>query len=139
MRNRPVGFLLIGVLLMVATGVATAQIADIKVNLPFAFQAVETQFPAGTYAIAQPNPNVRLSIRSQKGKETGSFTVTTLPSESAFAKDTTFLVFNKVDGKYFLSQVWSKHLGVQLPEPQAVRDARSSGKEVAQVHVNVKM
>lgn len=138
MRIRIVGYLFVAVLLFTASGVANAQI-DMKVTLPFAFQAEETLFPAGTYSISQSNPNSRLVIRNQKGRETGQFSASPLPAESVFAKDTTFLVFNKIDGKYFLKQVWSRHIGRQLSEPQAVKDARSSGKEVPEVKVNVKM
>ena len=138
MRHRTVGLLFLGALLVIGSSVANAQI-DMKVTLPFAFQAAETNFPAGSYSIDQANPNTRMTIRSQKGKETGSFAVSSLPAESAFAKDKTFLVFQKVDGKYYLSQVWSKHFGRQFPEAQAVREARTSGKEVSEVRVNVKM
>lgn len=138
MRNRIVGFLFVMGLLLATSAIANAQI-DMKVTLPFAFQAEETSFPAGTYSISQSNPSARLVIRNQKGKESGQFPASPLPSESAFAKDTTFLVFNKVDGKYFLKQVWSRHLGRQLPESQAVKDARNGGKDVPEVKVNVKM
>jgi len=138
MRNRIVGFLFVGVLLLAFSSVANAQI-DMKVTLPFAFQAEETAFPAGSYSINQANPNTRLTIRNQKGKESGQFSTSPLPAESAFAKDRTWLVFNKVGDKYFLSQVWSRHIGRQLSEPQAVKEARTSGKEVSEVKVNVKM
>lgn len=138
MRNRIVGLLFVSVWLIAATGVASAQI-DVKVTLPFAFQAEETSFPASSYTISQANPNARLVIRNQKGKESGQFPASPLPAESAFAKDTTFLIFNKVDGKYFLKQVWSRHIGRQLNESQAVKEARSGGKEVPEVKVSVKM
>lgn len=138
MRNRIVGLLSVVSLLLMASSIANAQI-DVKATLPFAFQAEEVSFPSGTYSFSQPNPSSRLVIRSQKGKETGQFSTSPLPSESVFSKDTTTLVFNKVDGKYFLHQVWSRHIGRQLVESQAVKEARAGGKEVTEIKVSVKM
>lgn len=138
MRKIVVGTLMFAAVLMLGSQLASAQI-NMKVTLPFAFQAEEMQFPAGSYSMSQSNPSARFAIRSQKGKEGGTFAVSPLPPEGAFEKERTFLVFNKVDDKYFLSQVWSKHIGRQLTEPQAVKDARSGGKQVSEVKVNVKM
>ena len=55
MRKRTVGLLFLGALLVIGSSVANAQI-DMKVTLPFAFQAAETNFPAGSYPIDPSNP-----------------------------------------------------------------------------------
>jgi hypothetical protein len=137
MRKFIVGMFLGVLLLVVASLPASAQV-DLKVTLPFAFQAGDVEFPSGAYTISQPNPNAKMSIRGPRGK-TGVIATTSLPSENVFAKDKTWLVFHRIGDKYFLSEVWSRHLGFQLPPSAAEKEAKASGKELREVTVNVKM
>lgn len=116
---------------------AGAQIRRFTVTLPFAFQAAETAFPPGSYVIEQ-EANRNLTIRAEKGKESGSFTVNSLPHKSVFDPPKTWLVFHRSGDKYFLAEIWRRHLGVQLPVSSAEKKLRDSGENVVDVTVNVK-
>ncbi len=135
MRRSTLGGLLFVVVLLWGAA-ANAQI-EAKITLPFAFQVEETVFPAGTYAFAQPNPNARMTIRGKKVD--GSFATTPLPPESAFEKEKTWLVFHRYGDKHFLVEIWSRHIGRQLPVSAAEKQLRDSGQQGTDLRVNVKM
>lgn len=116
---------------------ASAQIRRFSVDLPFGFQAAEQTFPPGTYVIEQET-NKSLKIRAKQGKDDGSFIVSSLPHKSVFDPPKTWLVFHRAGDKYFLAEVWRRHIGVELPLSAAEKQLRDSGENLVSVTVNVK-
>jgi hypothetical protein len=128
---------MLSALLLVTSVPMRAQIKVEKVKLPFAFRVGETQLDAGTYTFAQETVNDQMQI--QGGKK-GRLLIRTSPlqSESPFGKDHTTLVFHKSGEKYFLNQVWSKHLGFQMPLSAEEKELVAGGQQISEVKVNVK-
>ncbi|MGA1999803.1 MAG: hypothetical protein ABSG52_07410 [Terriglobales bacterium] len=116
---------------------AQAQIS-LSVTLPFAFQVEEIKFPQGAYLIKQDTPDKKITIRSQKGREVGLFAGSPLPPQSVFERDQTWLVFHRYGDKYFLSEIWSHHLGQLMTTSSAEKQLRESGAKGTDVRVNVK-
>lgn len=129
--------LFVVVLLIVACMPLAAQIKVEKVNLPFAFQVGEHKLDAGAYSFAQETVNNPMVVQ---GGKTGRILIrtTTLPAENPADKDHTTLIFHKNEKTYFLNQVWSRHLGFQMPLSEEEKALISGGKQVTEVKVNVK-
>ena len=136
MRKRVSQILLLGLLLTASAGLAGAQITGVKLEVPFEFRAVDQVFPPGMYDFVQDTPNVKLAIRSKKGKD-GLFATTNLPTKSLSESDKTWLIFHRYGDKYFLSEIWSRRLGVQFPVGDEEKRLHDSGTEVISVRVNV--
>ena len=116
---------------------ARAQI-NFSATLPFAFQVEEIKFPQGAYTISQENPDKKIIIRSQKGRESGQLASSPLPPQSAFERDETWLVFHRYGDKYFLSEIWSHHIGRLMTVSSTEKQLRESGAKGTDVRVNVK-
>jgi hypothetical protein len=96
-----------------AVASASAQIASdepVEVNIPFAFVVKDTTLPAGKYMIKTAddydNLNV-LEIRSMSGHTGVIFDTDTVPVKSNRRPRNSELIFDKIGGKYFLSQVFA--------------------------------
>lgn len=116
---------------------AQAQIS-LNITLPFPFQVEETKFPQGAYIVKQDDPAKKIIIRSQKGKDSGQFAGSPLPPKSSFEADQTWLVFHRYGDKYYLSEIWSHHLGQLLTISSAEKQLRESGAQGTDVRVNLK-
>jgi hypothetical protein len=127
----------LGLFVTVGIGLAHAQITGVKLPVPFEFQVVDQTFAPGMYDFVQETPNVKLAIRSKKGKD-GLFATTNLPTKSLSESDATWLIFHRFKDKYFLSEIWSKRLGVQFPVGAEEKRMRESGVEELRVRMNVK-
>jgi len=108
-RNLGKMFLALSLLVVAGAVTARAQIESdvtIEANIPFAFIVNDTTLPAGKYTIKSLDINepTVLELRSVDGQTSVLFN-----TESAQAEQTpnkSELVFDKIGGKYFLSQVW---------------------------------
>ena len=91
--------------------VANAQISQgsvLKVNIPNSFVLADTTFAAGKYTIERtPSTTDSPSLLILRGKSDSVIFDTIAETSGAPAKSTQ-LVFDKVDGTYFLSQIWIK-------------------------------
>ncbi len=78
----------------------------LKADIPFSFHVGKSAMPAGSYAL-QSGLVARgiLSIRSESGA--GGVMIGTIPDSASRPTDNAKLVFNKYDGEYFLSEVWT--------------------------------
>ena len=137
MRKRISQILLLGLLISAGIGFANAQITGVKLEVPFEFKAVDKTFVPGMYDFVQETPNVKLAIRSKKGKD-GLFATTNLPTKRLSESEATWLIFHRYGDKYFLSEIWSKRLGVQLPLGTEEKALHDSGAEAINVRVKVK-
>lgn len=78
---------------------------ELTVEVPFAFNAAEESLPAGSYVV-QLRGQV-LAIKSDDGgKNTVLNVVTRLARKSSSDSNGSNLVFDKVGGERFLSEVW---------------------------------
>lgn len=123
---------------MIVSATAWAQIA-ISATLPFAFQVEETKFSQGAYLLSQDNPDKKITIRNQKGKQSGEFASSPLPPQSLSEPDQTWLVFHRYDEQYFLAEIWSHHIGRQMTVSSAEKQLLSAGKMGKEVRVNLKI
>ena len=109
--------------LLLATGSAFAQQTHVKANIPFAFTIDGKSLPAGEYTVdSLALDGVSLAIRSRENK------VARLVLSSSYSRGVnpfpkTALVFHRVNGQYFLSEV--------MVEGQKVgRQLRTSDAEI---------
>lgn len=137
MRKSITRLMVVFLLIAGAVGIANTQIRGVKLALPFPFTVVEQNFKPGMYEFIQESPNSKLAIRGRVGKD-GMFATTTLPSKDLTDPDMTWLIFHHCGDKYFLSEIWAHHLGVQLPVGAEEKKHSDSGGECNDVRVNVK-
>jgi hypothetical protein len=137
MRKAAQPLLLVFSGLLILSATARAQLR-FSATLPFAFQVEETKFPQGAYLVHQDNPDMKITIRSQRGRESGQFAGSPLVPQSALAKDETWLVFHRYGDKYFLSEIWSRHIGRLMTISAAEKQLRDKGATAREVRVNVK-
>jgi hypothetical protein len=113
MLNTTKLFLFAAVIMLGGVLAASAQIApqsQIKTNVPFSFVVEGKTYPAGSYTFGRLDPAGRgdasqLVMRGPKGVSVIIATITTISTEGA--KDTQ-LVFEKIAGQNFLTQIWGK-------------------------------
>jgi hypothetical protein len=134
---RKAHLLVITALLLLACLPAAAQVKVEKVNIPFAFQVGDNKLDAGAYTFAQETRNDQMLVQGGKGRLL--IRTSPLEPESAADKDHTTLIFHKISGKYFLNQLWSKHIGFQMPTSASEKELVAGGQTVSEVKVNVKI
>ncbi len=137
MRLRSLTLVSFAVILSITAGAAFGQFGQtILASIPFPFVIQGKQLPAGKYSFSRDvgNPAV-LEIRSQDG--TQSMLVLTESAETMKTPDQTDLVFDKIDGKYFLAKLRSSGnvLGWQIPE---VKAEQRWEKDYVASHTNAK-
>jgi hypothetical protein len=134
---RKAQLLAVAVLFLLACLPAAAQVKVQKVNLPFAFQIGDDKLDAGAYSFSQETRNDQMLVQ---GGKAGRLLLRTSPlePENAAEKDHTTLIFHKISGKYFLNQLWSKHIGFQMPTSAAEKELIAGGQQPSEVKVNVK-
>jgi hypothetical protein len=106
-------------LLLVASG-AQAQETHVKANIPFDFVAGNQILPAGEYMVASEGPTNQAIVIRSVDRKTAILSVTNSCSSSR-PSDTSKLVFHRLAGRYFLSQVWvqGNTAGRQVPRSKA--------------------
>jgi len=104
-RLRPVGVIAVAVVIGVALSAtaAFAQVSRVNVTLGFAFVAAGKDMPAGAYVVEADQGKVTLSPTG-KGSPVVMSVVTRLGRHDNDAEPE--LIFDKVDGKLFLSELW---------------------------------
>jgi hypothetical protein len=102
-------------LLVAASFPATAQMQQIKLNIPFSFMTAGKTLPAGHYTVSRvwvANNNSWQIVGNQ-----GSAQLITYLVESPKVEHAPSLVFLQQGDRYSLVQIWDgAHLGRQLPE-----------------------
>jgi len=106
-------------LLLAIPALAMSQDEILHVNVPFSFIVRNTNMPAGEYMVTRPSANSPglLMIRSTKGKH-AVYCMTYSASLAPGVSPKSELVFEKVGGKEFLSQIWQEdsNIGSQVPK-----------------------
>jgi hypothetical protein len=111
MRNLSKLFMALCLLTVGGGVVANAQVdsvPQIEVNVPFAFVVGDTSLPAGKYQIKtlDDTANDVLEIRSADSRTAVIFNTADAQTRRDQIESKTELIFDKVQGQYFLSQIW---------------------------------
>jgi hypothetical protein len=111
MRNLGKLFLALCLVTVVGGAVANAQVVSVpqvEANVPFDFVVGDTKLPAGKYQIAalDGTENRVLEIRSADSRTTVLFDTEDAQTRNDQVETKTELVFDKVAGQYFLSEIW---------------------------------
>jgi len=124
MKQHIVRFLHAGCLcLAVSLPSAFAQTGQpLTVDLPFAFQVNNQQFPAGKYEVKAEAGQAVVLLRSVDCKRAIFSLSTSIQSEKT--REVPSLVFKRYDDRYFLSQIWlpGTNSGRGLPTSSAERE-----------------
>jgi hypothetical protein len=140
MKQHIVRFLHAGFLcLAVSLPSALAQPSQmLTVDLPFAFQVNNKQFPAGKYQVNAEAGHAEVLLRSADCKQ-AIFSLSA-PIESGKTREVPSLVFRRYDDRYFLAQIWmpGTSSGRGLPASTAEREvakrwAKSGPKPATEV------
>jgi hypothetical protein len=111
MLNKTKLFVLAAAIMLGGLTVANAQVnpqSEIKTNVPFSFVVNGKTFKAGTYTFGRldtsgGSDSSQLVMRGPKGETAIIDTIKTVASETT---SKTHLVFEKIGGQNFLSQIW---------------------------------
>ena len=125
--------------LAVLVAPAAAQIQNrFEVHVPFAFAAGKVQMPAGDYSVNRQGVNV-LVLRNVETSDAAILPTSAVDVDAT--ADRAALVFNRFDGKYFLSQVRSFD-GTQtyklVPSKEERQLATISAPTLVAVHTRVR-
>ena len=106
MKQHIVRFLHAGCLcLAVSLTSAVAQSSQmLTVDLPFAFQVNNQQFPAGHYRVSVDDGLPAVRLQNVESKQS-AFSISS-PIQSGKTREVPSLVFTRYDDRYFLSKIW---------------------------------
>jgi hypothetical protein len=112
-----------------AAGSAPAQDHMVKATVPFNFTVGDQTLPSGTYTIGSIRPSSNLLVIRNWDKKVNVLSMG-LPNESKPGHDNT-LVFHKVGGHYYLSEIHSEGASIdaRLPASKAEKRARAQVEE----------
>lgn len=99
---------------------ASAQ-AVAKADIPFAFHVGNTLMPPGTYKLTR-NSNFTYILRGPGSS--AAFVV--MRAESSIKDRGSVITFNRYGDRYFLSQVWDGHDGLECSPSRAEKEANKA-------------
>jgi hypothetical protein len=124
MKQHIVRFLHAGCLcLAVSLTSAFAQSGQLlKVDLPFAFEVNNQQFPAGQYKVSIEAGHPAVMLQNVQSKQS-VYTVSS-PIQGKKIREVASLVFTRYNDRYFLSKIWmtGTDSGRDLPPSRAERE-----------------
>ena len=124
MKQHIVRFLHAGCLcLAVSLTSAFAQSSQLlTVDLPFAFQVNNQQFPAGHYRVSVEAGHPAVMLQNVKSKQS-VYTISS-PTQSEKIREVGSLVFSRYNDRYFLSKIWltGTDSGRDLPPSRTERE-----------------
>jgi hypothetical protein len=124
MKQHIVRFLHAGCLcLAVSLTSAFAQSSQmLTVDLPFAFQVNNQQFPAGHYRVSVEAGQPAVRLQNVESKQS-AFSISD-PIQSGKTREVASLVFTRYNDRYFLSKIWmtGTDSGRGLPPSRAERE-----------------
>jgi hypothetical protein len=96
------------------------------VEIPFAFNAGNTQMPAGEYNVSVVNPSSSRSVVLIKSSDGQSSVLLGTTDIIGWATSRAKLVFRRYDTQYFLAQVWmaSESTGMSTPTSKGEKSVR---------------
>jgi len=137
MLNTSIKIFLAGAILLIGITAASAQVdpqSKITTNVPFSFVVDGKTYPAGTYSFGRLDTNGGDSSQLvMYGPKDLQAILNTTPTIAATEAKDTHLVFEKVAGQYFLTQIWGQGdaQGAKLitsdEQKKAIAEAAGSG------------
>jgi hypothetical protein len=121
----------LGLFALVAAMPANAQVSYMRATVPFAFVAGQTTLPPGEYRLKVDAQTRVLQI--QPATSTATYYVLLSPSTDSRLGgpvDKGKLQFRRVDGKYYLGEVWrpEQNLGNRLSVPKKTERENTSSR-----------
>jgi hypothetical protein len=119
-------------MLFTATGSQAQSVA--KADVPFAFQVGSKQLPAGCYRVLPEESSIQI-----RNCNTSAAALSAARTETGDGRSR--LVFHRIGGQYFLSQVWSAGSAKMIPvsrQEKQVSLASASPKNPEEVFVALK-
>jgi hypothetical protein len=112
----------------------TASVPKIEANVPFAFVVGDTRLPAGRYLIRTVDGNANDVIEIRSARDATSVVFDTVGGEiqGAEIQRKTKLVFDVVEGQYFLAEIWlaGSSTGNELTESRMEKKLTDGGSLV---------
>jgi len=98
----------------------------VKADVPFEFTVGDTEFQAGAYEISL----TWQGLVWVRGAQAGVKVVNSQVARAATPSEQTKLVFHRLDGRYFLAQVWlnGRSAGRELPPTRLERELLAKAK-----------
>jgi hypothetical protein len=128
MKRNLIGALTLLVLALVVDVPLVSAQSKAKADVPFAFNAAQTQLPTGTYTVSVVEGNL-IQIRNDKTNK--SVVMIAQHEESAKAQNPR-LVFHKYGDKYFLAEAWcGSGTGLEIPAGKLEREMRAASSETS--------
>jgi hypothetical protein len=126
--------------LLLAVSGAQAQETRVKAHIPFDFVVGNQVLPAGEYMVASEGSTNRAIVIRSNDRKTAILS-TTYSCSSSKPSDTSKLVFHRLAGRYFLSQVWAQGntWGQQLQQSKAEIEMAKNTKASADVVVTANL
>jgi hypothetical protein len=115
-------------LLTMSAASVHAQSNRSTINIPFSFTVGHKTLPAGEYSVEPRRSDSNSSWLLQSTNGNGSVFFSTSSIWTIETQETSRLVFNNYDGRYFLSQIWSvgDNSGRELYRPRLERQLAKS-------------
>jgi hypothetical protein len=120
---------LVGLGLLLATALASAQTVNLKAQIPFNFVVAGRELPSGEYTLRSLEGNSAISMRGADQKPT-LFLANRCASVAPSAK--TKLVFHRYGAEYFLSQIWMEGNKAGSELPKSAREIEAAENNTVQ-------
>jgi len=122
-------FTVLSLILMLTAASVHAQSRRSSMTIPFSFTVGQETLPAGEYTV-EPNRRDSVNIwliQSKTGNDSVLFTTNSVWTTETQEKSR--LVFNKYNGRYFLSQIWNSgdNSGREIQMPRLERQLAKNG------------
>jgi hypothetical protein len=137
MKRNLIGILTVVVMSLMVSAAYAQSVA--KANVPFAFTLRSKQLPAGTYLVSMVGNNNAIAIRNA---ETSAAAVSGVTKEDARDTATPKLIFHRLAGQYFLSEIQRGDgtPGMKIPQSRQEKELEkelraSSGTKAEEVMV----
>ncbi len=133
-------FVMMGFVMLAVASTHAQSNPTIEINIPFNFNAGQTQLAAGAYTIEQVSQNV-LKIRSEDGRTTVSVLAPQLVGSKSNMSER--LVFRRYQDAYFLTQAWvsrtagGRELYMSAAERRLIKEIKAAGNKAKHTTVNV--
>ena len=113
-------FVLVALTVLLMATAAQAQQTRVKANVPFDFVAGDRYYPAGEYSL-QSVHGIDSFIQIANTQEDRATNVASNACSATQPSAQTKLVFRRIGGSYFLSQIWTagSSLGREFPKSRA--------------------
>ncbi|GMR21907.1 MAG: hypothetical protein BMS9Abin37_0228 [Acidobacteriota bacterium] len=123
--------------ILAIAGMASADAIEVTAHVPFGFVAANQTFESGdfTFGVDDPNEPSVLTVNRAGGKE--ARVMLTDAGNKAIPMNETQILFDKFQGKYYLSEVWIPGLdqGRVVPKSE-IRKERSRVQSAVTVRAN---